>query len=156
MIRVEIPGYGDVEIKHVLFDYNGTLAVGGYVAAGVREMLGQLATLVDIYVITADTFGSVQAELTGEPLKVIRISGKDERAEKLAFVQQIGSQQTLSIGNGNNDALMLRESAIGIAIMGREGCAKSALDNADLLVGDILCALEMLICPERLKATLRY
>ena len=37
MIRVEIPGYGDVEIKHVLFDYNGTLAVGGYVAAGVRE-----------------------------------------------------------------------------------------------------------------------
>jgi len=122
----------------------------------VREMLGQLATLVDIYVITADTFGSVQAELTGEPLKVIRISGKDERAEKLAFVQQIGSQQTLSIGNGNNDALMLRESAIGIAIMGREGCAKSALDNADLLVGDILCALEMLICPERLKATLRY
>ena len=84
MIRVEIPGYGDVEIKHVLFDYNGTLAVGGYVAAGVRE------------------------------------------------------------------------SAIGIAVMGREGCAKSALDNADLLVGDILCALEMLIYPERLKATLRY
>lgn len=156
MIRVEIPGYGGVEIKHVVFDFNGTLAVGGYVAAGVREMFGQLAKLVDIYVITADTFGSVQAELTEEPLKVIRISGKDERAEKLAFVQQLGSQQTLAIGNGNNDALMLREAAIGIAVMGREGCAKSALDNADLLVGDILCALEMLICPERLKATLRY
>lgn len=156
MIRVEIPGYGDVEIKHVLFDYNGTLAVGGYVAAGVREMLGQLAKLVDIYVITADTFGSVQAELAGEPLKVIRISGKDERAEKLAFVQQLGARTTLAIGNGNNDALMLQESVIGIAVMGREGCAKSALDNADLLVGDILCALEMLIYPERLKATLRY
>ena len=93
MIRLEIPGYGDVEIKYVLFDYNGTLAVGGYVVAGVREILGQLAKMVDIYVITADTFGSVQAELTGEPLKVIRISGKDERSEKLAFVQQLGSRQ---------------------------------------------------------------
>ena len=60
MIRVEIPGYGVVEIKNLLLDYNGTLAVGGYVVAGVREMLGQLAKLVDIYVITADTFGSVQ------------------------------------------------------------------------------------------------
>ena len=119
-------------------------------------MLGQLAKLVDIYVITADTFGSVQAELAGEPLKVIRISGKDERAEKLAFVQQLGARTTLAIGNGNNDALMLQESVIGIAVMGREGCAKSALDNADLLVGNILCALEMLIYPERLKATLRY
>lgn len=156
MIRLEIPGYGDVEIKYVLFDYNGTLAVGGYVVAGVREILGQLAKMVDIYVITADTFGSVQAELTGEPLKVIRISGKDERSEKLAFVQQLGSQHTFAIGNGNNDALMLREAAIGIAVMGREGCAKSALDNADLFVGDILCALEMLIYSERLKATLRY
>jgi P-type E1-E2 ATPase len=156
MIRVEIPGFGNVEIKHVLFDYNGTLAVGGYVASGVREILNQLAKMVDIYVITADTFGSVQAELTGEPLKVVRISGKDERAEKLAFVQQLGSQHTLAIGNGNNDALMLREAAIGIAVMGREGCAKSALDNADLIVTDILCALEMLIYSERLKATLRY
>jgi len=40
MIRVEIPGYGVVEIKNLLLDFNGTLAVGGYVAAGVWEMLG--------------------------------------------------------------------------------------------------------------------
>ncbi len=156
MIRVEIPGYGVVEIKNLLLDYNGTLAVGGYVVAGVREILGQLATLVDIYVITADTFGSVQAELAGMPVKVTRISGKDERAEKLALVRQLGPQVTLAIGNGNNDALMLKESVIGIVIMGREGCAKSALDNADLLVGDTLCALEMLTNPDRLKATLRF
>ena len=156
MIRLEIPGYGDWEIRNLLLDYNGTLAVGGYAAAGVREMIGTLAKQVDVYVITADTFGSVQAELIGEPLKVIRISGKDERDEKLGFVRQLGPQQTLAIGNGNNDALMLRESAIGIAVMGREGCAKSALDNADLVVGDILSALEMLIYPDRLKATLRY
>jgi len=115
-----------------------------------------LAKLVDIYVITADTFGSVQAELAGMPVKVTRISSKDERAEKLALVRQLGPQMTLTIGNGNNDALMLKESVIGIGVMGREGCAKSALDNADLLVSDILCALEMLIYPERLKATLRF
>jgi P-type E1-E2 ATPase len=156
MIRVEIPGYGDVEIEHLLLDYNGTLAVGGYVAAGVREMIGQLAKKVDVHVITADTFGSAQAELAGAPVKVTRISGKDERAEKLALVRQLGPQVTLAIGNGNNDALMLKESVIGIVVMGREGCAKSALDNADLLVGDILCALEMLTNPERLKATLRF
>ena len=39
MIRLEIPGYGDWEIRNLLLDYNGTLAVGGYAAAGVCVFL---------------------------------------------------------------------------------------------------------------------
>lgn len=156
MIQVNIPGYGNLQIKHLVLDYNGTLAVGGLMAGEARQRLRELAGRIDIHVITADTFGSAQTELAGEPVKVTRIEGKDERREKLTFVQQLGPQQTLSIGNGNNDALMLKETIIGIGVMGGEGCAKSALDNADLLVGDILCALDLLANPERLKATLRF
>ena len=36
MIRIDIPGTGPVEIKRVMFDYNGTIAVDGRLIDGGR------------------------------------------------------------------------------------------------------------------------
>ena len=156
MLIVDIPGYGDVELRNLVLDYNGTLATDGFLIDGVREIIGELAKRVNICVISANTFGTVETELRDLPLEVVGIKPGDERRQKLELIQKLGPQATVSIGNGNNDSLMLKEARIGICVMGREGCAQSALESSDMVVSDIRSALELLVLPGRLKATLRF
>jgi soluble P-type ATPase len=60
-----------------------------------------------------------------------------------------------AFGNGRNDRLMLKAAALGVAVMGREGCAVDALQAADLCVGKIEDGLDLLLHPKRLEATLK-
>jgi soluble P-type ATPase len=50
---------------------------------------------------------------------------------------------------------MLRAAAIGVAVLQAEGTAAAALQAADLVVPDINAALDLLLDPQRLIATLR-
>ena len=156
MIQVEIPGYGTLEAHSLVLDFNGTLACGGRLMDGLKELIATLAGRISIYVVTADTFGSVEAEVKDMAVELVKLGAGRERLDKLALVRRLGPDTTVSIGNGNNDVLMLKESVLGICVMGHEGCAKAAMDQADLVIGDIRSALELLIWPDRLKATLRY
>ena len=51
MLKLDIPGFGNLAIAHLVLDYNGTLAVDGHVLEGVREELDILAGLIDIHVV---------------------------------------------------------------------------------------------------------
>ena len=68
----------------------------------------------------------------------------------------LGQVSVVAIGNGNNDVGMLAAAGLGIAVLGPEGTASRALTAADLVAGDICSALELLLFPQRLFATLRY
>jgi soluble P-type ATPase len=63
MIQIQIPGSQDLEIEHVLFDFNGTIAVDGHLIEGVKEKINHYSDRLAFHVITADTFGSVQKQL---------------------------------------------------------------------------------------------
>lgn len=156
MISIAIPGYGNYEIKNLVLDYNGTIAEDGRLISGIGVLLHELSELVEIYVITADTFGTVENELREFPIRIHKISSDNEQADKFVLLKAIGPESTVSIGNGNNDAMMLRESAIGICVLGSEGCSKKAMDSSDILIKDVRHALELLMKTNRLKATLRY
>lgn len=156
MIQVAIPGYGLILIENLVLDYNGTMAGDGYLLPGVKPLIEELAKHLTIYVITADTFGRVEGELAGLPIRVAKLKTSDEGEEKVQLIRHLGRESTAAIGNGNNDEHMLRESAVGICIMGREGCSRRAMDGADVLIGEIGSALELLTNPDRLKATLRF
>jgi len=58
MISLEIPGFGPLELRHLVCDYNGTLALDGQLLSGVAERVSALAAQLDVHVITADTFGT--------------------------------------------------------------------------------------------------
>ena len=156
MIQLEIPGWETLHIEHLLLDFNGTLAVDGTLIPGVESLLVQLSSLLNVHVITADTFGTVEHALKGLPLSIIRLDSPDERNEKLEKAYALGSKKTIAVGNGKNDALMLREAVIGICVIGQEGCSSETLSSADVVAHDILDALHLLIYPGRIKATLRY
>ncbi|WP_297057717.1 ATPase P [Thermosulfurimonas sp.] len=156
MIRVEIPGFGPVEIAHLVSDFTGTLSVDGRLVEGVRERLLSLSERLTIHILTADTFGTAERELSGIPCRFHRLSGENHDHQKEAYVRKLGPEQVMALGNGLNDRLMLRAARVGVAVMLPEGVAVEALLSADILVRSPVEALDLLLEPRRLKATLRF
>ena len=155
MIHIQIPGVGEKRISHVVFDYNGTIAKDGILIPGVREEMAAFSDKLSFHVITADTFGFVQKELSGIHCSITIIPEKDQAEAKLEFVRRLGPDQALCVGNGSNDRLMLKEAAIGIAVLQEEGLAVTSLLAADLLVKNILDVFGFFRTPDRLRASLR-
>ncbi|MDL1969930.1 MAG: HAD family hydrolase [Candidatus Desulfofervidaceae bacterium] len=155
-LNISIPGLGNLNFKYLVLDLNGTLALDGKLLPGVTERLQKLnESFKKIYVITADTHGTATEVFKGLPVEIYKITSSTETAEKQAFVKALGSDVCIAIGNGANDALMLRESGLGICVLGKEAAALSTLLNADVVVQDINDALDLLLFPKRLVATLR-
>jgi P-type E1-E2 ATPase len=155
LIEIDVPGKGVYRFEHLVLDLNGTISLDGAVIEGVPERLELLGRLVDIVIVTADTRGKAQ-EL-GEDLrvKIHILHPGDEQEQKFRLVRQLGSEVTVSMGNGSNDASMLKESGLGICILGPEGASSETMANCDLVISDINAALDLLLKPGRLIATLR-
>ncbi|MFA4886376.1 MAG: ATPase P, partial [Desulfotomaculaceae bacterium] len=58
MLNIEIPGKEKLTIKNIVLDFNGTIALDGVLLPGVQEKLNALAVGLNIYILTADTFGT--------------------------------------------------------------------------------------------------
>lgn len=155
MVEIDIPDFGELRLGHLVMDYNGTLACDGILVDGVGERLRQLREQLQIYVITADTFGKVREEMEGLPVEVVVLPKEKQDEGKLAFIEDLGAEGTVCIGNGRNDRLMLREAALGISVMEGEGTASVTLTAGDVVCSGILDALDLLRNPLRLTATLR-
>ena len=155
MISIQIPGFGSLTLEHLVLDYNGTLAVDGVLLPGVREALNALAEKLTVHVITADTFGIAAKGLKGVNCKLTVLEKSQQDQAKADFVSRLGTDQTVSIGNGRNDALMLSASGLGIAVILSEGASTVSLNAADIVCTDIVHALELLMHPLRMTATLR-
>lgn len=155
MLTIEIPGFGTLKLDHLVLDYNGTLARDGRLDPDAARLLPKLARDFRLHVVTADTFGTVAAELSGLPVELRILRSGDHTAEKAAFVHELGAQNCVAVGNGNNDRAMLESAALGIVILGEEGAATATVLASDLLLPSIARALELLLYPKRLIATLR-
>ena len=156
MLTVEIPGFATLELHTLVLDLNGTIARDGEVIEGVAESVRALAETLRVIAVTADTHGTADALLAPLALDEVRIIPRGRESEaKLDLVDELGSDSVVAIGNGANDALMLRDAALGIAVVGGEGAATVAVHAADVVVGSIDDALGLLLEPRRLIATLR-
>jgi P-type E1-E2 ATPase len=154
MISASIPGWGDVSLEYLLVDFNGTAAFDGELREDVKEVLTALSSHVKVFIVTADTYGTVEGQRADGKISVEVKTALTGR-EKASLVRELGPEKVAAIGNGANDALMLREAALGIGVIGQEGCAAATLKEADVVVADTIDALELLLYPKRLVATLR-
>ena len=152
---IDIPNYDKLTIEHIVLDYNGTLASGGKVLESTKEILAKLCREYKIYVITADTFGTVKEELKEFALEVTILKSSNHTQEKADFIKSLGANCTVAIGNGNNDEQMLKTAKLSIAIIGSEGCATKTLLSSDISCSNINSALNLFINYKTLIATLR-
>jgi len=155
VIELNIPGRGLIQLKHLVSDVNGTLALDGQLLDGVPKTLLALSDRLQIHLLTADTHGR-QAQIDEHlGLQAVRIPKGGEAKSKAAYVHELGAGSVVALGQGANDAGMLREAIIGIAVTSVEGLAIESLTSADVVVPDIIAAFELLEHPARLTATLR-
>ena len=82
MMEFDIPGFRRLQIRHLVLDYNGTIAVDGILLEGVGERIRALAEHLAIHVITADTFGNAARQVAGLPLEVKILASDDHAARK--------------------------------------------------------------------------
>ena len=155
MIDIEIPGGAVLKIAHLVLDYNGTIALDGDLIEGVTELLNLLAKDVQIHVLTADTHGTVKEKVAGISchLQVIGEGAQDK--QKGEYVKSLGEKHVAAIGNGRNDAIMLAIAVLGISVVQNEGASPAAITASDICCKDIWDALQLMLRPERLQATLR-
>jgi P-type E1-E2 ATPase len=155
MIEIEIPGWVTYRFQHLVLDVNGTIAKDGKLLPGVQELLAELRTRLNIHLITADTHGNQDSVDRSLGLTAVRLPIQNQTKAKRDFIEQLGADTVVAIGNGANDASMLEGAALGIVIIGPEGSSVEAVLKAKIAAPDIQTALELLLYPKRIIATLR-
>ncbi|MBF6590939.1 MAG: ATPase P [Ktedonobacterales bacterium] len=162
MLRMTIPGRAVLELEHLVCDMNGTLAEDGQLFEGVTGRLVRLSADLHIHLLSADTHGTLDAVV--DELRVACVGAGQptptwERvtsgADKDRYVRRLGIERVAALGNGANDEAMLRGVALGVAVIGSEGVYGPALLAARVVARSPLEALDLLLYPERLIATMR-
>lgn len=156
MFELDIPGFGQVRLKHLVSDFTGTLSVDGRLIPEVKDRLNRISEFLKVHILTADTFGMARKELEGINCEVHILTGENHDLQKEDYLKGLGPQEVIAIGNGNNDRRMLRIARIGIAVCLAEGCSRDAITSGDIIVNSPIDGLDLLLNPKRLKATLRF
>lgn len=155
MIELSIPGRGNLRLEHLVTDVNGTLAIDGILMDGLAKRIAFVRDRLRVHLLTADTHGR-QAVIDQQlNLVATRLIEGNEQEQKRAFVENLGADHVLAIGQGANDASMLKAAALGICVMSAEGAAVETILAADLVLPNIFSAFDLLDKPIRIIASLR-
>ncbi len=155
MIELNIPGKGTLQLKYLISDVNGTLAVDGQLIEGVAREIRGLRDRLDVHLLTADTHGRQEQIDFALNLQAVRIQPGNEATQKADYVRRLGAEHVVAIGQGANDSEMLKAAALGICILSLEGLAVETMMAADLVMPDIRSALDLFNRPLRIVASLR-
>ena len=152
MLTIDVPGQDALTFTHALFDLNGTLTDRGTPIEGVASKIAQLRRNLDVHILSSNTFGTL-AECAAR--LGVNSAAVATGADKVRLLEQFGADSCIAIGNGSNDAGMLQRAGLGIAVIGPEGASFSALGAADIVCRSISEALDLVLDPQALEATLR-
>ena len=155
MISLKVPGVGCFNWTHLVLDINGTLSLDGVLLPVVAERLHELSSLLSVHLATADTRGTAEGIAGRLGVDWIKVERGCEAEQKRHYVESLGAERVVAIGNGNNDVAMLSVASLGVVVLEGEGSAVRAIMEADIVTRDIRDALDLLLKPTRLLSTLR-
>jgi soluble P-type ATPase len=149
----DIPGQGQLEIKTLILDLNGTLSVGGVVPEGVKQRLDQLKTKgFKVLFFTGNTRNDADdlATSLGIEWKLAK-----DAVGKRNLALELEPDTCASIGNGLIDLELMKTVKLRIVTLQAEGVHIQTLLNSDIVIPTINDALDLFIDEQRLIATLR-
>lgn len=155
MIKYNIPGKEEIEIENIILDYNGTIAVDGILIDGVRDKIDILKDFLNIYIVTADTYGSVKKQCSNLPVEILTFPKENAGLEKEKIIENLNPHKTIAVGNGFNDIKMFKKSILSIAIIEAEGCSSELILNSDIICKSIIDAFNIILDKNKVIANLR-
>jgi soluble P-type ATPase len=154
MIAIQRPGQEPMEIEFVLIDFEGTLAFNRRVHPKAKDKINLLSKRAKIYILAKGEKELVEEVLRRVKVEIFYSTEKGTSQQKLELLHRLGAIRTVVIGNGLDDAPILEEAGLGICVMSREGTSAEAIQKADVVVSNVVDALDFLLKPLRQKATL--
>ena len=154
MITVQKPGEQSLGIEFILIDFEGTLASDRRVHPKAKDKINLLSKRTKIYILAKGEKELIEGVLRKVKAEIIYLKEGQCSVRKLDLLRDLGADQTVAIGNGADDVPLLGEARLGICVIGKEGASAEALKKADVVVPNILDALDFLLKPLRHKATL--
>jgi soluble P-type ATPase len=154
MILIQRPGQEPLEIDFILLDFEGTLVSDRRIHPKAKDKINLLSKRTKIYILATGEKERLEEVLIKVKAEIIYLKEGEASQRKLDLLRQLGAARTLAIGNGVDDAPMIEEAGLGICIIGKEGASAEAIQKADVVVTNILDALDFLLKPLRQKATL--
>ena len=151
---IDIPGRLKIDIRYIVFDFNGTIAVDGIISENIRKKIKLLSKKFTLYVLTSDTYGTAKKECEGLPVILKTFIGAAS-IQKSLILNELGSKYCACFGNGYNDINMLECSGLSIAVLSKEGMCSQLVTRADILVNDICDGIDLFLKPVRIIADLR-
>ncbi|MES2437129.1 MAG: hypothetical protein V4519_03875 [Patescibacteria group bacterium] len=148
-----VPGIGEMELKTLILDLNGTLTVKGIIPEGVKVRLTTLKSQgYRILFFTGNTRNNADEIATSLGIEwILAESGVAKRDEAL----KIDPKTCVSIGNGQIDLELMKVVKLRIVTLQSEGVHVQTLLNSDIVIPSITDALDLLIDPATLIATMR-
>lgn len=143
-----------MEIEFILVDFEGTLAFDRRVHPKAKDKINLLAKRTKVYILTKGEKELMEEVLGRVRAEVYYLTEGEASQRKLELLQQLGATRTVAIGNGLDDAPLLEEAGLGICVIGKEGASAETMKKADVVVSDVVDALDLLLKPLRQKATL--
>ena len=153
MIAIQRPGQPPLEADFLLIAFEGTLATDRRVHPKAKDKINLLSKRLKIYVLTTSERDAMEEALRRVKAEVVFIPEGGASEAKLELLRQLGRERAVALGSGLSDVPMLEEAAFGICVLNREGTVAEAITKADLVVMNILDALDFLLKPLRQKAT---
>ena len=154
MIVIQRPGQDPIEIEFILIDFEGTLAQDRRVHPKAKDKMNLLSKRTTLYILTKGEKETVEEVLKKVKAEIVYLTEGASSQGKLDLLRQLGETKTVTIGNGVDDVPMLEEAGLGICVIGKEGTSTEAMMKADIVVANVLDALDFLLKPLRQKATL--
>jgi soluble P-type ATPase len=152
---IHIPGRESLDIRVIVFDYNGTLATDGRLSESVKARLTELSQTYELYVLTADTYGSAANECAGLPVVLKTFDRAGAAAFKAQVIRELNPAHCACFGNGFNDMSMFEKAALAVGVLGDEGIFAGLVNQSDILVKSIEDGLDLFLNNKRMCATLR-
>jgi len=152
---IKVPGREALDIRTIVFDYNGTLATDGRLSISVKTKLMRLSESYTLYILTADTYGSAANECNGLPVVLKTFDNEGTMALKSQITTELNPEHCACMGNGFNDMDMFKKAALAVGVLGDEGIFAGLLYQADILVKSIDDGLDLFLNTDRICAVLR-
>jgi soluble P-type ATPase len=154
MITIQRPGQEPLEIEFILIDFEGTLASDLRVHPKAKDKINLLSKRTKIYILAKGQKERVEESLRRVKAEIFYSPEGETSQRKSELLRRLGPARTVAIGNGLDDASMMEEACLGICVLGKEGASSETIKHADVVVPDVIDALDFLLKPLRQKATL--
>jgi soluble P-type ATPase len=154
MISIARPGQDNLEIEFILIDFEGTLASDRRVHPKAKDKINLLSKRTKIYILTKEEKILTEEALKKVKAEIVYVTEGEASQRKLDLLRRLGAMRCVAIGNGVDDAPMIQEAGLGIAVMGKEGTFSEVMKKADVVFINILDALDFLLKPLHQRATL--